>query len=195
MGTYQVKKHAAVALLSIFLTSCASSEPGQARVSVAEAFIDAFYSFDRSTLEPFLVSAQSSAPQILYYQGWVEGGNYEIIERKSCKEITPGVVSCAITVKDDPMLALGIDFNVTDTFNITLADNVITSVETTANDLQVYHDARAWVMKELPELIAEPCLGFFDGGPTPANCARAMTKGYARFAASKDFPATSEVAN
>ena len=81
------------------------------------------------------------------------------------------------------MLALGIDFNVTDTFKISFADGEITSVETSSDDLQIYHDAREWVMKELPELIEQPCQGFFDDGQTPGDCVRAMTEGYRRFAA------------
>lgn len=187
-----IKNFGIVLLATLLLTSCASSDQVNSNITQAEALIDAFYSFDKVRLEPFLESAQSSAPAILYYQGWADGGNYKIVERKACEEKTSSMVSCSITVQDDPMLALGIDFNVTDTFNITFSNKEITSVDTTSNDLQVYHDAGAWVMKELPELITEPCHGFFDGGPTPADCARAMTMGYAQFAASKDFPETPE---
>ena len=45
-----------------------------------------------------------------------------------------------------------------------------------------------WVKKDLAELIQEPCRGFFDGGPTPGECVRAMVEGYKRFAASDKFP-------
>ncbi len=86
------------------------------------------------------------------------------------------------------MLALGIDFHVTDTFTITFANNNIASVETSSNDLPLYFEAADWVRKELPDLIREPCQGFFDGGATPGECARAMAEGYTRFAASDDFP-------
>jgi hypothetical protein len=192
LKTFRIKNHGIILLATLMLTSCVSSVQVGSNITQAEALIDAFYSFDENRLEPFLESAESSAPKILYYQGWAEGGNYKIVERKVCEEKTPSMVSCSITVQDDPMLALGIDLNVTDTFNITFSDRQITSVDTTSNDLQVYHDAGAWVMKELTELIAEPCRGFFDGGPTPADCARAMTKGYAQFAASKDFPGSLE---
>jgi len=61
-------------------------------------------------------------------------------------------------------------------------------VETSSNDMQVYYDAYDWVRENLPELVREPCQGYFDGGPTPADCARVMALGYARFAASSDFP-------
>ena len=159
-----------------------------ANLSAAEAFIDAFYSFDRSSLESFLSSAEESIPSIAYYQGWAAGGNYLIVNRRPCEEKESNVVRCAITVEDDPMLALGIDFKVTDTFEVSFENGEIRSVETSSDDMQVYYDAAEWVKRELPELVDIPCQGFFDGGPTPGDCARAMAEGYRRFAASDDFP-------
>ena len=188
-----MRKKSILLSIILFLVSCASLEKQDRKILLAENFIDAFYSFEKYRLEAFLDTSKSSAPIILYYQGWAEGGNYEVLNRKPCVMIDPEVVSCSITVKDDPMLALGIDFNVTDTFTLTFTGNKLISVETSSNDLQVYHDAGAWVMKELPELVSLPCKGFFDGGPTPADCARAMTKGYARFAISGDFPDEIEI--
>jgi hypothetical protein len=155
----------------------------EANLLIAEAFIDAFYSFDLIKLQATLSSAEGSASSIAYYQGWAEGGNYKIIERKTCQSEASNLVHCSITVQDDPMLALGIDFNVTDTFKISFTDGEITSVETSSDDLQIYHDAREWVMKELPELIEQPCQGFFDDGQTPGDCVRAMTEGYRIFTA------------
>ncbi len=156
--------------------------------STAEAFIDAFYSFDPLALEATLSSAAGSVLAITYYQGWAEGGNYKIVDRKRCEFKAANVVSCSITVEDDPMLALGIDFDVTDTFEITFTDTAITAVETSSDDIQLYYDARDWVRRELPALVEEPCRGYFDGGPTPGDCARAMAQGYIQFAASDDFP-------
>ena len=157
-------------------------------LSTAEAFIDAFYSFDPLALEATLSSAAGSVLAITYYQGWAEGGNYKIVDRKHCEIKAANVVSCSITVEDDPMLALGIDFDVTDTFEITFTDTAITAVETSSDDIQLYYDARDWVRRELPALVEEPCQGYFDGGPTPGDCARAMAQGYIQFAASDDFP-------
>lgn len=154
---------------------------------LAEAFIDAFYSFDPVALEATLSSAAGSVSAIIYYQGWAEGGNYKIVDRKRCEIKAANVVSCSITVEDDPMLALGIDFDVTDTFEITFTQNAITAVETSSDDIQLYYDARDWVRKELPALVEEPCRGYFDGGPTPGDCARAMAQGYIQFAASDEF--------
>jgi hypothetical protein len=184
---------AVVSVALITVVSCDESENttadsnDAANLSTAEAFIDAFYSFDRSNLESFLSLAEESTPSIAYYQGWAEGGNYKIVNRRPCEEKESNVVSCAITVEDDPMLALGIDFKVTDTFEISFENGEIRSVETSSDDMQVYYDAAEWVRRELPELVEEPCQGFFAGGPTPGDCAQAMAEGYRRFAASDDF--------
>lgn len=162
-------------------------------LSTAEAFIDAFYSFNPARLKSFLNVAEESAPAILYYQGWAEGGNYEIVDRRPCEMMESHIISCSITVRDDAMLALGSDFHVTDTFKITFTNSHITSVTTSSNDLKVYDDAANWVRNELSELVRLPCQGFFDGGPTPGACARAMAEGYARFAESDDFPPEDEL--
>ena len=160
----------------------------EANLSVAEAFVDAFYSFEPNRLEDALSHAAESVPSIIFYQGWAEGGNYEVVNRKPCAFESLGHVTCSITVKDDLIGALGIDFNVTDTFDLSFSDGRIVSVKTSSNDPQVFHDAKAWVRENRPELIDEPCRGFFDGGPTPGECVRAMVRGYAEFAASDDFP-------
>lgn len=151
--------------------------------SVAEGFIDAFYSFDADGLEKALMHANDSAPSILFYQGWAEGGNYEIIERMPCVAKNPELISCSITVKDDLVVALDTGFYVTDTFSISFADGNIVHVETSSNDSQEYYDARDWVRTHRPELIEEPCRGYFNGGPTPGLCVQAMLQGYKEFVA------------
>ena len=165
-----------------------SQELSSQNLNSAEALIDAFYSFDPAKLKPLLTSAEVSVPAITFYQGWAEGGNYKIVERQPCKAESADVINCSITVEDDPVLALNIDFNVTDTFTITFSGTEIVSVETNSNDQQIYYDAFDWVTKEMPEVMGGPCQGFFDGGPTPGDCARAMTEGYRRFAASDAYP-------
>jgi hypothetical protein len=153
-------------------------------VAVAEAFIDAFYSFDPDPLMVAMTSAEESIPSILFYQGWAEGGNYQIVKRKPCRPDQDRTISCSITVKDDLIGALGIGFDVTDTFHLTFFKDQIVSVTTSSDDPQAYHDAKGWVEKNRPELIEQPCMGFFDGGPTPGECVRAMVQGYHEFAAS-----------
>jgi hypothetical protein len=166
----------------------AAQPDNQENIFAAEGFIDAFYSFDSTELKSALSSAEESIPSIVYYQGWAEGGNYEIVNRMPCTVKDIDLVSCSITVKDDLVDALDIDFNVTDTFEISLSDGKISSAKNSSNDPQVYFDAADWVRRKRPELILEPCRGFFDGGPTPGKCAQAMLQGYIEFAASDDFP-------
>lgn len=180
--------------LGLFISSCTHSPAADSQklprqnLQSAEALIDAFYSFDPAELKPFLSSAEGSAPAVTYYQGWADGGNYKIVERQSCKAESAIVISCSITVEDDPVLALNIDFNVTDTFTITFSGTKIVSVETNSNDQQIYYDAFNWVTEEMPDVMNGPCQGFFNGGPTPGDCARAMTEGYRRFTASDAYP-------
>lgn len=159
-------------------------------VATAEAFIDAFYSFDAGELSPFLIYAGESAASIIYYQGWAEGGNYRIVDRGPCTRSEPGTVVCPITVEDDPVKALGTGFNVTDTFTLTFDRGRIFAVETSSNDQPIYYEALEWVRANMPEVMEGPCQGFFEGGPTPRACARAMAEGYGQFAASDDFPGT-----
>lgn len=174
-----------VLALGVLVGACTGSQATNSQnLRSAESLIDAFYTFNPAELNTFLSSAGESAPELTYYQGWAEGGNYKIVDRQPCKAESATVISCAITVQDDPVLALNIDFNVTDTFTVTFNGTEITSVETSSNDQQIYYDAFNWVSKNMPEVMSGPCEGFFNGGPTPGDCARAMTQGYRRFAAS-----------
>lgn len=170
------------------LIACNDSAQNQQNRATAEKFIDAFYSYEPAPLLKILSNAQSSIPSVAYYQGWAEGGNYTIIMRNDCKFEASQKISCSITVKDDLMRALGINFDVTDTFHLSFNNEVLIKVVNSSNDLQVFHDARDWVTKNRSKLIDKPCRGFFDGGPTPGNCVRAMVHGFAQFTQSKNFP-------
>ena len=177
---------------TLMLSGCGSNGASNVQpdeITTAEKFIDAFYSFDRSRLEPLLAhTAQAVQDDILYYQGWAEGGHYRVADRMHCTTEGTGKVKCPVTVKDDHMAALGIPFDVTDTFHLSFEDGRISSVETTSNDLDVYWAAQEWANRTRPELVGEPCKGFFKGGPTPQKCAQAMAQAYAEFAASDEFP-------
>jgi hypothetical protein len=177
--------------LVFILSACSESDDlrnNKGILAKAESFIDAFYSFDPVELRAFLSKAEESAPSIIYYQGWAKGGNYKVLNRKPCEISDLNSVKCSITVEDDPILALGIDFKVTDTFQISFENSEISAVKTSSDDPQIYHDAKDWVRANLTDLIEVPCRGYFDGGPTPGDCARAMAEGYSQFAASEDFP-------
>jgi hypothetical protein len=122
-----------------------ANQDGAKNVRASEAFIDAFYSFDPAKLRALLTNAPESAPFITYYQGWAEGGNYRVLKRAPCEAKELNQVECAITVEDDLMKALGIDFNVTDTFHLTFVDGKISAVKTSSNDLPMFMQAMEWV--------------------------------------------------
>ena len=176
--------------VAFFLAGCISpggvSRPkNDPNLLPAEAFIDAFYSFDPARLRNALAFAEKSIPQIFYYQGWAQGGNYRIVNRMPCQAKSTKEVTCSITVKDDLLGALGIPFNVTDTFHISLNAGKISAVKTSSNDPQAVYDAQEWVKRERPELLRVPCQGVFDRGPTPGECIKAMVRGLKEFAALK----------
>jgi len=153
-----------------------------ADLAKAEAFIDAFYSFDDGRLNETLSSAQQSIPEILYYQGWAQGGHYLIVERQPCRA-SDSEVACSITVEDDLIKALGFTFHVTDTFHLTISNGIISSVSTTSNDPPEFHDAEEWVKTERAERFQDSCRGYFAGGPTPQDCVKTMVAGFKEYAA------------
>ena len=174
-------------IILLLLSSCKNaSRPGASliqtnNVFVANQFVDAFYSFNRDSLASILSNAIESQPEILYYQKWAECGNYKVIKRHECIEKNDSLILCPITVKDDLISALKIDFNVTDTFHVTIIEGKIRSIQTSSNDPDIYHKAKEWVKKNHPELIEEPCKGIWEGGPTPCECVKAMVKGFSEF--------------
>ncbi|MEM7218231.1 MAG: hypothetical protein AAF515_07700 [Pseudomonadota bacterium] len=161
-------------------------------LATAEAFIDAFYSFDQQRLLSYLETATESREGIAYYQGWAEGGNYKVLERAGCVAETAALIRCPITVQDDPVLALETGFNVTDTFALSFSGADIVEIDTSSNDQPVYYQARDWVRREMPEVMSGACKDYGSLAGTPGDCARAMTAGYKAFAASSEFPASSE---
>ena len=175
----------ATTLCALGLLACFSEEDRASLVTgnlaTAEEMIDAFYSFDASKLQPFLLEAGESEQDILGYQGWAEGGNYIIVSRSPCVAESEVEISCAITVQDDPVLALETDFNVTDTFHITFSETVITNVDTSSNDQPIYYEAREWVEENMPEIIEGPCKRTEGIRDSPGDCARAITEGYRQF--------------
>ncbi|MEO0339334.1 MAG: hypothetical protein AAF242_08965 [Bacteroidota bacterium] len=179
-------------LLCIIIFSCESTLQDQdgtqkdEHTAIANQFIEAFYSFERDSLASTLSQAKASQPEILYYQEWAKCGNYEIKNRPECIISNDSIVICPITVKDDLIGALQMDFHVTDTFRLTIIDGQIHSVQTSSNDPDMYYEAKAWVKQNLPETIEVPCEGIWEGGPTPCDCVKAMVAGYKVFMEEKD---------
>ena len=149
-----------------------------AMLKKAEAFIDAFYSFESEKLAPLLEFVDSSAVSILYYQAWAEGGNYKVKNRGECKFTDQGTVKCPITVEDDLVLALKTDFLVTDTFEITFVDSEIGKIETSSNDQPIYYEARDWVKANRPEVMQTVCNEMWTKVENAGDCVRALHEGY-----------------
>lgn len=186
-----MQRSTALLVMSLVLTGCngkpamAGSEINEQQLATAEAFIDAFYSFDPQRLSALLDHAASSKPGILYYQGWAEGGNYKVVNRKPCAPVGVDSIACPITVDDDLINALGITWDVTDTFTLTFSGQHITSVETSSNDPAEFYEAEAWIKKHQPELIEVPCRVPITAGSTPSACVKATVEGFKQFAVSK----------
>jgi hypothetical protein len=183
-----VTLRAVTLLLASVLASSCSEKKDEARaqaspLAAAETLIDAFYLFDPRRLRSAMSAAPGSQPEILYYQGWAQGGNYRVLDRQPCRVATPDEIACSITVKDDLITALGTGYDVTDTFHLSVDDGRIVSVRTSSNDPPEFEQALKWLRRERPELMTGPCRGFFAGGPTPRDCVRAVVKGFAEFSA------------
>lgn len=178
-------------IILLFLFDCKeSSRPNpsidkEKNLAIASEFIDAFYSFKANDLEAILLHAEDSKPRILFYQKWAECGNYKIINRHPCFAKNDTLIICPVTVKDDLIGALKLDFNVTDTFHVTIKDKIIRSVKTSSNDPALFLEAYDWVWSNRHELIEEPCRDIWNGGPTPCECVRAMVKGFVEFSSLK----------
>jgi len=173
-----------VIYMSLLLSGCKMTSQKNnppSNVAVAKAFIDAFYSFNRDSLQNILSAAGHSRPNMLYYQKWAECGNYKVLNRDNYFEKNDSTVIYPVTVKDDLIGALQIDFNVTDTFHIIIRNGKIYSVRNTSNDPEIYYEAYNWVKQNRSDLIEKVCEGFGKEGATPCECVRSMVKGFAEF--------------
>ena len=173
---------ASVTLLIMSLDGLADDNDISADLALAETFVDAFYSFDPAPMGELLSEAGEARQRILFYQGWALNGNYVVMERIPCERIDNGTVSCSITVQDDLVLALGIDFDVTDTFTISIEDGAISDVATSSNDPELYHDARDWVWENRRDLVGQACDGDSGATPDPKGCVRNALEGYREYA-------------
>lgn len=172
----------------VIIISCReATRPSDSRGNqvIANQFVDAFYSFDHDSLETVLSEAKSSQPNILYYQKWAECGHYQIVELSEPIQKNDSVMLVPVTVKDDLMASLQIDFNVTDTFHIVVRDGKIRSVETSSNDPDEYYEAKEWVTQNRPEWVNKPCEGIWNAGPTPCECIQGYMKGFGDFVKEK----------
>lgn len=187
-NTLKIHQYFAAIFLVVAIPCCA--EPAKTvnystlnnRLMHAEKMVEAFYSFKPEPLAQILINAGESKKNILFYQGWAEGGNYIVMENYGCKVVEKNKIDCAITVQDDLVLALGIDFNVTDVFHLEFNAEQIISVKTSSNDPQLYHDASKWVKDQYPEKIKLSCKGTDEYPASAKQCVQNMLSGYVEYA-------------
>lgn len=143
----------------------------------AERFIDAFYSWKPDVLRA-LLTASTDADRVMYYQGWAEAAHYKIKMRQPCTHAPrspghqAGGLVCEITVTDDFGTTLG--YTATDTFTLTITAGQIRRVTFAGDDPPVFNEVLQWIGVNRPEVLSGACKNYFDGGTTPAACARAV---------------------
>ena len=172
-----------VPVIAFITLSCVNEN--KSNVAIANDFISTFYSFKPGALKTILENAPSSHPGILYYQKWAECAHYEVMECGEFITKNDSTVICPITVKDDLMKVLRINFNVTDTFHIVIKDGLIRSVRTSSNDPDEYYKAKEWVKQSRPQYIEKACEGIWEGGPTPCECVKGMLKGFEEYSSER----------
>ena len=136
----------------------------------AEAFIDAFYSYDEVRLAETM-DAGDEGERALYYQAWAEAANYQIKKRRRCT-LENGSAVCKITVTDDFGRALG--YTATDTFVLTVENDLMIGVQSQGDDPPIFMELFDWISKNQPEVLAGPCADMFAGGQTPGECSRSV---------------------
>lgn len=144
---------------------------------VAGKFINAFYSFNEDSLQSMLMYADSTRHSIRYYQKWAECGNYKVVKRNIFIKKNDSLILCPITVKDDLIGALELDFHVTDTFHLTIIDEQIRAIETSSNDPELFYKAKDWIKLNRPELIEKAC----EGASNACECVKATVEGFVEF--------------
>ncbi len=153
---------------------------------VAEAFVSAFYSYDRAALEEmFAPGAETTA--VLYYQAWAEAAHYTVDERRSCR-FEDGEWVCAITVNDDFGAALG--YQATDTFRLRIDGERVSAVTFAGDDPPIFEELFGWIASTRSEVLSGPCRDMFAGGETPGDCARAVAMAARDFARDRGLPTT-----
>ena len=154
----------------------------------AEAMLDAFYAWNADALAA-AVEPTAEATRLLYYQAWAEAAHYTITRRQPCVHVDQGAIECRVTVTDDFGQALG--YVATDTFRLMPGPLRVASVTFAGDDPPIFEELFAWIRQHRPEEMSGPCKDLFDGGTTPADCARAVAASARLFMKSRGAEADS----
>jgi len=158
------------ALLFMLLAQGCHEPNRDPQLAAAEAFIDAFYSYDSSRLAQAL-SPGPGADSMAYYQAWAAAANYRIHTRRPCEHHYNFIV-CRITVTDDFGKTLG--YLATDTFTLQMRGSEIVAANAEGDDPPIFNALFEWIAEQRPEILSGPCERMFEGGTTPGACARAV---------------------
>ena len=158
--------------LALVGLGCPVREPppaDPARLARAESVLDAFYAWDPVALDAGLGDAEG-ADAMGYYQAWAEAAHYEVLERRPCVPSSANAMTCAVTVRDDFGTALG--YTATDTFRFRFEEDALVGVEFEGDDPPIFTMLFVWMGFDRGEVFDDACADLFDGGETPAACAR-----------------------
>lgn len=155
-------------------------------LAFGEAFIDAFYGFERRTVQLAVINGSDTTQGLANYAvWWAEALGTEVVERFPC-DVRGGLsVSCDVRVRDALTEAIGIDDASVVRWLIALdTEGNIEEVRLIPDDPPELDAAYNWVVANRPGLFDDgACAGFFAGGPTPVDCATAVLDGFGEYAA------------
>lgn len=162
--------------------------PGTERaLEFGEAFIDAFYGFERRTVQLAVIEASETSQGLANYAvWWAEAMGAELVERFPCEARGGGLsVTCDVRVRDALSELLGLDEATVVRWFIALdGAGTIEEVRLVPDDPPQLDAGYAWVIANRPGLFDDgDCAGFFAGGPTPVECAAALQDAFADYAA------------
>ena len=175
------------AAIPLFCLSVSFTHAESDSLRIAEDFISAFYTFEPTELAKVVDPQAEGYVPVMYYQGWAQGGNYQIKQRRACQLVSNAgaaeTITCAITVTDDFGGAMG--YVATDTFALVIEQGRINEVSFSADDPPIFQELLAWIGDNQPHVLAGPCADFFAGGETPQACAQAVAHAARRMMAER----------
>ena len=173
----------------------AEEPPAEEEISVGtaralefgEAFVDAFYNFERRTVQLAVIEASDTTQGLANYAvWWAEALGTEVVERFPCDARGGGLsVTCDVRVRDALSTELGVEeASVVRWFIALNGAGNIEEVRLVPDDPPELDAGYSWVVANRPGLFEDGvCAGFFAGGPTPVECASEVQAAFAEYAA------------
>lgn len=161
------------------------SAASQRALQFGEAFIDAYYGFERRTVQLAVINASETSQGLANYGvWWAETLGTELVERIPC-EARGFSVTCDVLVRDALTDTLGIDEPSVVRWLIALnSEGNIEEVRLIPDDPPELDAAYNWVIANRPGLFDDgDCAGFFATGQTPVECAGAVLDAFGEYAA------------